>query len=114
MEKAESSPNNVNELVVVSDAEFGDTEKVAAYREKILAEYTGVVFKDALPKEQPIRGRYGLAYIPLKDDAVPQRQKPFTMKGEREEAYKKLCRIGLTPVLLSVRPKWVSSGLVRG
>jgi hypothetical protein len=37
-----------------------------------------------------VRGPHGYAFIPLKDDAVPQRQKPFSLHGEREEAMKQI------------------------
>ena len=51
-------------------------------------------YKDTVPRPElyrdPHRGLYGMAYIPLKDDAIPYRAKPFSMHGERGEAYKKV------------------------
>ena len=42
---------------------------------------------DMLP-DPPVRGRYGYAYIPLKETAVPHRSKAFHLHGEKLEAMK--------------------------
>ena len=85
-----STQKTINELIVASDKEFWETEVIERLRDKIKKDYAVTVFRDELPKEQPIRGPYGMAYIPLKDDAVPQSQKPYLMKGEKELAYRKI------------------------
>jgi len=85
-----STKRHIHELIVVSEKEFEETEEIELLREQIKKDYADTVFREGLPKEQPIRGPYGLAYIPLKDNAVPQSQKPYTMKGEKEVAYRKI------------------------
>lgn len=106
-------PKMVNELIVVPEKEFGDTEKLKNYG-KIKADYTGTVFRDKLPKEQPVRGRYGLAYIPLKEDAKPQYQKPYPMKGDKEKAYQKIVddwiEAGFIERPTKMGVEWASSG----
>ena len=39
-----------------------------------------------------MRGQFGMAFIPLKEGAVPTRQRPFTMHGEKGEAYAKVAQ----------------------
>jgi hypothetical protein len=65
-------------------------ERVAAYREAILRDYGGTVLRSTVFPDPPERGRFGYAYIPLKEGAVPVRQKPFFMHGERREALDKI------------------------
>jgi hypothetical protein len=81
---------------------------------KIVADYDGVVFRDKLPKDPPIRGMHGLAYIPLKDDATPTRQCAYPMHGEKEEAYKKIVEDWMEAGFLERPTKmgiaWCSSG----
>jgi hypothetical protein len=36
----------------------------------------------------PVRGRYGYAFIPLKENATPTRARPFVMHGEKLEAHR--------------------------
>ena len=64
-------------------------------RENIHRDYDGVVLREEIIPDPPVRGMFGYANIPLQNDAVPQRQKPFCMHGDRQEAYKKLSLIGL-------------------
>ena len=59
-------------------------------RERIHREYDGVVLREEIVPDPPVRGMFGYAHIPLQENAVPQRQKPFCMHGERQEAYKKI------------------------
>ena len=63
---------------------------VEELREKIFQDYTGTVICEELRPNPPVRGKYGYAFIPLKEGATPQRCKPFNMHGERLEAYKKV------------------------
>lgn len=71
------------------------------------------VFRNSLFPEPPVRGLCGYATIELKPDAIPQRQKAFTLHGERGEAYKKSWRIGKTKILSS--QSWgARNGAVRG
>ena len=105
---------SMHELIVVTDKQFGDHEKVQKLRDQIVAEYADVVFRDKLPKDPPIRGMHGLAYIPLKDNAVPTRQCAYPMHGEKEEAYRKIVENWLEAGFLE-RPtklgiEWCSAG----
>ena len=65
-------------------------EKILAYREAIRKDYEGTVLRSTVFPDPPERGRFGHAYIPLKEGAVPVRQKPFFMHGERREALEKI------------------------
>ena len=67
-----------------------DEEKAETFRKKIHDDYDGVVLRNEVPPDPPVRGMYGYAYIPLKDGAVPQRQKPFYQHGERHDAMKQI------------------------
>ena len=67
-----------------------DDEKREWYRKKLMDEYEKDVLSGILVPNPPVRGPHGYAFIPLKDDAVPQRQKPFSLHGEREEAMKQI------------------------
>ena len=59
---------------------------VEELRRKIHEDFDGTVLRDEIIPDPPVRGRYGYAYIPLKDDAVPQRRKLYFQHGERKEA----------------------------
>ena len=100
MEKEEETTANICGLIEVSEKEFPEIERVEELRKKIIQEFTGTVLCDKLPKEQPIRGRYGCAYIPLKDDAVPTQQRPFAMHGDKLKAYEKIAQ------------DWIDSGFI--
>jgi hypothetical protein len=58
--------------------------------EKVHADFDGKVLRDEVLPNPPVRGMYGYAYIPLKEDAEAKRQKPFYVHGERQEAMKKI------------------------
>ena len=62
--------------------------RVEGFREKIHKDFDGkVLCKEVIP-DPPERGPNGYAYIPLKHDAVPKRQKPFRQFGEKNNAMK--------------------------
>ena len=84
----------VNEMFVATEKEFADIERVEKLREKIVAEYTGTLFLEKLPPNPGPRGDYGMAYIPLKDNAQPTWQRPFGMQGVKRKNTKKLLMIG--------------------
>ena len=67
-----------------------DEEIREGYRKKLLEEYEKDVLSGELVPNPPVRGPHGYAFIPLKDVSVPQRQKPFSLHGEREEAMKQI------------------------
>ena len=65
-------------------------DRVEKLKEAIHAEFDGTVFRNSVFPDPPVRGDYGYAVIPLKEGAVPTRQKPFFMHGERREALEKI------------------------
>ena len=65
-------------------------ERLEKYRDKIHEDFDGKVLRDEVIPDPPVRGPYGYAKILLKDGAIPQRQKPFFMHGERNEAMKQI------------------------
>ena len=67
-----------------------EKDRIEAYKEAIIQEYRGTVLRSSVFPDPPERGRYGYAYIPLKEGAEPVRQKPFFMHGERREALEKI------------------------
>ena len=84
---------NLRGMIDVTEKEFPEKELVEKMREKVILDYTGTVLCEKLRPNPEPRGRFGYAYIPLKVDAVPTQQRPFSMHGIREEAYKKLSRL---------------------
>ena len=91
----------------IIQANEGDSTdpRILALRKAIHKDYDGAVFaKEVLPNP-PIRGPYGLAFIPLKEGAIPQRTRPFVMQGEKLEAHKKLLSSGVRLILLRDLPR---------
>ena len=62
------------------------------FRKKIHEDYDGTVLREEVYPDPPERGAYGYARIDLKDGAIPQRQKPFNLMGERKEAFAEIVR----------------------
>ena len=81
---------HINEMFVATEKQFAELERIEELRRQIVDDYTGTVFLDKLPPNPGPRGQYGVAYIPLKENAQPTWQKPFAMNGEKEEAYRKI------------------------
>ena len=114
LRKSDPQVAHINEMFVATEKAFSDTEKIEKLREKIVSEYTGTVFMNKLPPNPGPRGRYGEAYIPLKENAQPTWQRPFGMQGVKEEAYKKIVDEWIAEDLIE-RPKargieWCSAG----
>ena len=63
---------------------------VEELRTKIHTDYDGVVLRDQVIPNPPVRGPNGYANITLKEGAVPQRQKPFRQHGEKHDALVKI------------------------
>ena len=63
---------------------------IEKYREALHTDFDGSVLRTDLPilREIPDRGPYSFAHIPLVDNPIPQRQKPFRLQGEKLEAHK--------------------------
>ena len=93
--KGENRFCNLVETFQENDIPEGwDRERIEKMRENIHRDYDGVVLREEIVPDPPVRGMFGYAHIPLLENAIPQRQKPFCMHGERQEAYKKLFWIG--------------------
>ena len=69
------------------EAEDPRTEE---FRARIHRDYDGVVLDSKVKPDPPMRGPYGQAYIPLKENAVPTRSKPFRLHGEKYDA---MCQV---------------------
>ena len=66
--------------------------QIEKYREAIFERFGKTVLTAEVIPDPPVRGPYGYAYIPLKEHAIPQREKPFKMHGEREEAHRRFTK----------------------
>ena len=80
----------VNRLIVTSEQEElpegWDPQRIEGMREKIHQDFHGTALREEVFPNPPVRGRFGYAFIPLEENAIPQRQKPFQMYGKRQEA----------------------------
>ena len=70
--------------------ESWDQARLNELREGIHRDFDGTALRAEVIPDPPVRGMFGYAYIPLKEGAVPTREKPFSMHGERQEAMKKI------------------------
>ena len=61
-----------------------------AYVERLKVDYHDVLFNQVYARDvdPTLRGPHGMAYIKLKENAVPKKEVPFRMLGLREEALK--------------------------
>ena len=81
------APTRVINAILVNPTPEDEDPRREILRKKLIEEFTGTVFRDEVFKDPPVRGRYGYAYIPLKDGAVPTRAKPWVMQCVRGEAH---------------------------
>ena len=77
---------HVRGIIQEFPSEEPEDHRVEEYRAKIHQKYDGIVLKEEVDPDPPVRGPYGEAKILLKEGAVPQRQKLFHTHGERKEA----------------------------
>ena len=89
------------------------SRKIEKLREQIVNDYTRVVFRDKLPPNPRPRGRYGVAYIPLRVDAEHKWQKTFAMHGEKEEAFRKIVDGWIEEDLIERPTKMVLNGVAQ-
>ena len=80
----------INAYITTPKDEAPEDEEIENLSAAIFRDHEGVVLRDDIVPDPPVRGPFGYAYIPLKPDAKPCKQKPFTLHGERQEAYKKV------------------------
>ena len=62
-------------------------DEVQKRRERILQEYASSVFSGKTTGNPPVRGPYSEAEIQLKEGAIPLKQRPYQMSGERRTAW---------------------------
>ena len=65
-------------------------KEVEILRQNIHQDFDGTVLRDERIPDPPVRGRYGYAYLPLKEAATQHRQKPFSQHCEAQEAIIKI------------------------
>jgi len=63
------------------------TPGVEERRQRLLAEFADTVFSGKMTGDPPVRGPHGEAEIILKPGAVPVKQRPFMITGERRAAW---------------------------
>ena len=85
---------DINAVFASTEKQFEDQDRILKLREQIISDFNGTVFRDKVYPNPGPRGRYGVAYIPLKRDAIPKWARPYPMQGEKAEAYKKLSMTG--------------------
>ena len=88
----EGAPTRSIQKVIVAHGEDPKEKEVEAYRKKIHDDYDGIVLRDEIIRSPPERGPHGYAYIPLKHDAAPTRQKPIIAHGDKRQAYEKFVK----------------------
>ena len=86
----EQPPAQIRGMIIAREGGPETEERIATLKEAILRDFGGKVLRSTVFPDPPERGRYGYAYIPLKEGAEPVRQKPFFMHGERREALDKI------------------------
>ena len=95
-----------------------DEKMAEEYRKKVAEDFEDIVLRTEVHKwtEPIVRGPYGMAYIPLKEGAVPTRSRPFVMHGEKFEAYKKVAQqwldMGFVEKPTVPNIEWLSQGFV--
>ena len=65
-----------------------DQSRLNRLRDQIHQDFDGTALREEVIPDPPVRGMFGYAYIPLQENAIPTREKPFQMYGERQEALK--------------------------
>ena len=90
----EEKEREIRPMVISSGESISEDPRVEELREAIHRDYDGVVLGTEVIPDPPERGPYGYAFIPLKENAVPCRQRPFVMHGERLEGTKESQRNG--------------------
>ena len=92
--KLDSPIQEKNRMIIAREGEekssTGEEDKILELKQRIMQDYKDTVLRTTLFLDPPERGQYGYAYMPLKEGAVPVRQKPFFMHGERKEALEKV------------------------
>ena len=75
---------------VRSTLEEPEEERLETIRRRLMEDYSGTVLTSTIPKDPPKRGPHGEAKILLREGAIPVRQKPFMLHGEKAEGHKKV------------------------
>ena len=88
VEKLQEVDEREVRMFEVRPSEHPEEERIEGFRKRIHETYDGTALGSTVPKNPPKRGPFGEAFIPLKEGAIPTRQKPFVLHGERLEAHK--------------------------
>ena len=90
--------------------------RVAGWRNELLEEFGKTVLSGEIVPNPPVRGPYGYAYIQLKEGAVPQREMPLRMHGERERAHLQVTEDWIAKAYLerpfSFKQEWLHQSFV--
>ena len=81
--------NNFVQGVVLADKPY-EGDLVDQIRASIVEDYRDSVFSDKHESDPPVRGPHGEATIELKPGVTPSKIRPYQMKGERGEAWRKM------------------------
>ena len=105
---------SANEVFVATENQLEDKKGIEELRENLVTEYAETVFRPKLYPNPGPRGNFGVAKIPLKENAKPTWSRPYPMQGEKLEAYKKIVEDWIAQDLIE-RPKkegivWCSAG----
>ena len=108
-------PRWIRRLILAGE-ETEQEEVTEKLREQIHKDYDGTALSETLVPGTHERGLFGFAYIPLKDGAVPTRQKPIVTHGEKHDAYVKVTQDWIDKGFIE-RPwkkgiEWLSAGFV--
>ena len=106
----------VNELIEARGEAEEEDPRVAGWKNELLEEFGKTVLSGEIVPNPPVRGPYGYAYIQLKEGAVPQREKPFRMHGERERAHLQVTEDWIAKAYLerpfSFKQEWLHQSFV--
>ena len=105
---------SANEIFVATENQFAEKKRIEELCENLVTEYAETVFRPKLYPNPGPRGNFGVAKIPLKENAKPTWSRPYPMQGEKLEAYKKIVEDWIAQDLIE-RPKkegivWCSAG----
>ena len=90
--------------LIVAHSDYGSQqERIVQLTQKLHDDFDGTTLRVDMLPDPPVRGRYGYAYIPLKETAVPHRSKAFHLHGEKLEAMKTITQEWLDADLVERR-----------
>jgi hypothetical protein len=88
LEKMEEKQADVRGVMLVEDPV--ESPEAQRLRERVIADYTNVIFRDRVWPNPPVRGQHGPAKLYLKPGAKPVCGRTITLSGERLAAMREL------------------------